>query len=207
MRKMDGYTIFNMSYNDMLIVNMAVMENVRRNGNYIEITGKPVYEVCSGFSEDVKENVLKFVRLAYARETFNCINRIWKDLDKDRAMINYPDWYWATEVARVEKEILLKEAEKSASALELAEQELCLKRIPNSQREISAILLQAGIESIWVAYKKFRMLSSEDVEKVREYTKIKNSRELKDLQLSMCGVLHYHMQNAPFSEVIKMVEA
>ena len=207
MRKMDGYTRFSMSYNDMLIVNMAVMENVRRNGNYIEIIGKPVYEVCSGFSEDVKENVLKFVRLAYSRETFNIIDRIWEGLDKDRAMLNYPEWYWATEVARVEKEILLKEAEKSLSALELAEQELCLKRISNSQREISAILLQAGIESIWVAYKKFRMLSFEDVEKVREYTKIKNSRELKNLQLSMCGVLHYHMQDAPFSKLIRMIEA
>ena len=92
MRKMEGYTTFNMSYNDMLIVNTAIMDNLRRNGNYIEITGKPVYEVCSGFSEDVKENILKFVRLAYSRETFNIINRIWKDLDKDRAMINYPEW-------------------------------------------------------------------------------------------------------------------
>ena len=206
MRKMEGYTTFNMSYNDMLIVNTAIMDNLRRNGNYIEITGKPVYEVCSGFSEDVKENILKFIRLAYSRETFNIINRIWKDLDKDRAMINYPEWYWANEVSRVEKEILLKEAEKSLSALELAEKELCLKRLSNSQREISAILLQAGIESIWVAYKKFRMLSSEDVAKVREYTKIKNSRELSDLQLSMCGILHYNMQNAPFSEVVRMVE-
>lgn len=206
MRKIDGYITFSMSYNDMLIVNMSIMDNVRRNGNYIEITGKPVYEVCSGFSEDVKENILKFVRLAYSRETFNCINRIWESLDKDRAMLNYPEWYWATEVAKVEKEILLKEAEKSVSQIELAEKELCLKRLSNSQREISAILLQAGIESIWVAYKKFRMLSSEDVAKVREYTKIKNSRELSDLQLSMCGILHYNMQNALFSEVVRMVE-
>lgn len=207
MKKFDGYITFNMSYNDMLIVNMAIMDNLRRNGNYIEIAGKPIYEVCSGFSEDVKENVLKFVRLAYSRETFNCINRIWESLDKDRAMLNYPEWYWATEVARVEKEILLKEAEKSVSALELAEQELCLKRLSNSQREISAILLQAGIESIWVAYRKFNMLTLEDITKVREYTKIKNSRELTELQLSMCGVLHYHMQDKPFSEIIKMVEA
>lgn len=207
MKKFDGYITFNMSYNDMLIVNMAIMDNLRRNGNYIEIAGKPIYEVCSGFSEDVKENVLKFVRLAYSRETFNCINRIWESLDKDRAMLNYPEWYWATEVARVEKEILLKEAEKSVSALELAEQELCLKRLSNSQREISAILLQAGIESIWVAYRKFNMLTLEDITKVREYTKIKNSRELTELQLSMCGVLHYNMQDKPFSEIIKMVEA
>lgn len=207
MRKMDGYTTFNMSYNDMLIVNMAIMDNLRRNGNYIEITGKPVYELCSGFSEDVKENILQLVRLAYARETFNCINRIWKALKKDRAMINYPEWHWANEISRVEKEILLKEAEKSLSALELAEQELCLKRLSNSPKEIALNLLQSGIDSIWVAYRKFNLLTCEDVAKVREYVKIKNSRELKELQLSMCGVLHFNLQNAPFSEVIKMVEA
>lgn len=207
MRKMEGYITINMSYNDMLIVNMAVMENVRRNGNYIEIAGKPVYELCSGFSEDVKENVLKFVRLAYARETFNVIDRIWKALNKDRAMINYPEWYWANEVSRVEKEILLKEAEKSLSALELAEQELCLKRIPNSQMEMGLILMQAGIDSIWVAYRNFNMLTCEDVAKVRQYTQIKNSRELSELQLSMCGILNYKMQTSPFSAVIKMVEA
>lgn len=204
---MDGYIKFNMSYNDMLIVNTAIMYNIKMNGNCIEIVGKPVYELYSELPEDVKENVLKFVRLAYSRETFNIIDRIWEELDKDRAMINYPEWYWANEVSSVEKEILLKEAEKSLSALELAEQELYLKRLSNSQRKISEILLQSGIDSIWIAYKKLGILNHEEVEKVREYVKIKNSRELTELQLAMCGILHFNLQDKPFSEVIKMVEA
>ena len=204
---MDGYIKFNMSYNDMLIVNTAIMYNIKMNGNFIEIVGKPVYELYSEFPEDVKKNVLKLVRLAYSRETFNIIDRIWEELDKDRAMINYPEWYWANEVSGVEKEIVRKEAEKSVSALELAEQELYLKRLSNSQREISAILLQSGIDSIWIAYKKLGILNHEEVEKVREYVKIKNSRELTELQLAMCGILHFNLQDKPFSEVIKMVEA
>ena len=206
MRKMEGYTIFNMSYNDMLIVNMAIMDNINIKGNKIDIAGKPVYEFCSEFSEDVKVNILKLLRLAYARESFNIINRIWKSLDKDRAMLNYPEWYWANELSALRTLESFKEAKKSVEALELSEKELCIKRIDNIRVEAALNLLRAGYRSIWVAYRRFHMLTSEDVAKVREYTKIKNSRELSDLQLSMCGILHYNMQNAPFSEVIRMVE-
>ncbi len=206
MRRMDGYTNFSMSYRDMEIVNIAIMENIKMNGDCIEISGRLVYEVYTKFNDDMKANILKFIRLAYARETFNIIDRIWKYLDKEREMINYPEWYWATEVTGVEKEILSKEAEKSLTALELAEKQLHLKRLSNSQMEIAESLLQAGIESIWVVYKQFRILNSKDIEKKREYVKIKNSRELTELQLFMCGILQFNLQNAPFSEVIKMVE-
>lgn len=207
MRNMNGYIKFSMSYKDMEIINTAIIENIYWNGNQIQIAGKPVYEVYLEFSDDVKENILKFVRLAYARETFNIIDRIWSNLDKERAMINYPEWYWANEVSGVKPLKAFKEAKKSLDALTLAEKELCIKRISNIRMETVLNLLRAGFKSIGIAYRKFNMLTTEDVAKVREYVKIKNSRELKDLQLSMCGVLHYHMQNAPFSEVIKMVEA
>lgn len=196
-----------MSYRDMEIVNMAIIDNVKLNGNHIEIVGKPVYEFYLEFADDVKENILKFVRLAYARETFNIIDRIWSNLDKERAMINYPEWYWANEVSGVKPLKAFKEAKKSLDALTLAEKELCIKRTSNIRMETVLNLLRAGFKSIWIAYRKFNMLTTEDVAKVREYVKIKNSRELKDLQLSMCGVLHYHMQNAPFLQVIRMVEA
>ena len=207
MRMVEGYINFSMSYRDMEIVNMAIIDNVKLNGNHIEIVGKPVYEFYLEFSDDVKENILKFVRLAYARETFNIIDRIWSNLDKERAMINYPEWYWANEVSGVKPLKAFKEAKKSLDALTLAEKELCIKRISNIRTETVLNLLRAGFKSIWIAYRKFNMLTTEEVAKVREYVKIKNSRELKELQLSMCGVLHYHMQNTPFSEVIRMVEA
>ena len=204
MRNMNGYIKFSMSYKDMEIINTAIIENIYWNGNQIQIAGKPVYEVYLDFSDDVKENILKFVRLAYA---FNIIDRIWSNLDKERAMINYPEWYWANEVSGVKPLKAFKEAKKSLDALTLAEKELCIKRISNIRMETVLNLLRAGFKSMWIAYRKFNMLTTEDVTKVREYVKIKNSRELKNLQLSMCGILHYHMQNAPFSEVIKMVEA
>ncbi len=207
MRMVEGYINFSMSYRDMEIVNMAIIDNIKVVGNHIEISGKPVYEFYINFSEDVKKNILKFVRLAYARETFNIIDRIWQQMDKDRAMINYPEWYWANEVSSVKKVIVLKEAKKSLDALELAEKELCLKRISDIRMETVLNLLRAGFKSIWIAYRKFRSLPSEDVQQVRELAKIKNSRELTELQLCMCGILYFQMQNAEFSEVIKMVEA
>ena len=121
MRETIGYTRFSMSWRDMAIVNMAIMDNVKRDGTYIKIAGKPVYEFCSESSEDVKKDILRFVRLAYARETFNVIDRVWDRMKMDRSMLNYPQFYWMSQVAMVKKAKISREIKERLDSLERAE--------------------------------------------------------------------------------------
>lgn len=210
MRKMDGYIKFAMSYRDMAIIDMAIMHNIKINGNRIEISGKPVYEIYFEFSNDVKENILKFIRIAYARETFNIIDRIWKDLDKDRAMINYPELYWLSQVAMVKKAIVCRKIKESVDSLKEAEHALCLKNLLSSRMEKVLVLWNAAFKSIGVSYKN-EILPHEEMIRLRDWkeeaAKLNYSRELTEMQLSMCRVLSWNLQNAPFSKLIKMVEA
>ena len=109
MKQTIGYTRFSMSYNDMAIINMAIMKNIYWKGDKIEIAGKPVYEVYLEFPEKVKENILKLIRLAYSREVFNVIDRVWDRMKMERSMINYPSGYWLSQVAMVKKPKISKE--------------------------------------------------------------------------------------------------
>lgn len=210
MRRMEGYTRFSMSYNDMAIINMAIMHNIKMNGNKIQIAGKPVYEVYLEFPDDVKENILRFVRLAYAREIFNVIDRVWDRMNMERAMINYPSGYWLSQVAIVKKSILCREIKERVDCLETAEYALCLKNLLTSRMQKVLVLWNAAFKSIGISYKN-EMLTHEELIRLRlwkeESKRFKYSRDLSVLQLSMCGVLHFNLQNAPFIEVVKMVEA
>ena len=208
MRRMEGYTNFSMSYRDMAIVNMAIMENIRWNGNKIEIAGKPVYEVYLEFPDDVKENILKLIRLAYAREVFNVIDRVWDRMKMERSMINYPSGYWLSQVAMVKKSILCREIKERIDSLEDAEQSLCLKNLLSSRMEKVLALWNSAFKSLGISYKD-ELLTPKELLQLREWKQALNSldRSTLELQLSMCGVLHFNLQNAPFSEVIKMVEA
>ena len=210
MRRMEGYTNFSMSYRDMAIVNMAIMENIRWNGNKIEIAGKPVYEVYLEFPDDVKENILKLIRLAYAREVFNVIDRVWDRMKMERSMINYPSGYWLSQVAMVKKPKISKEIKERLDFLEEAEHALCLKNmLPNRMEKVLA-LWNAAFKSIGISYKN-EMITYEEMIRLRawkeEAARLNYSREVSELQLSMCGILHYNMQNATFLQVIEMVEA
>lgn len=208
MQRMEGYTNFSMSYRDMAIVNMAIMENIRWNEKKIEIAGKPVYEVYLEFPDDVKENILKLIRLAYAREVFNVIDRVWDRMKMERSMINYPSGYWLSQVAMVKKSILCRDIKERIESLEEAEQSLCLKNLlPNRMEKVLA-LWNSALKSLGISYKN-EMLTSKELIQIREWKQTSTSldRSTLELQLSMCGVLHFNLQNAPFSEVIKMVEA
>lgn len=208
MRKMEGYITFNMSYNDMAIVNMAIMHNICWNEKKIEIAGKPVYEVYLEFSDDVKENILKLIRLAYAREVFNVIDRVWDRMKMERSMINYPSGYWLSQVAMVKKSILCKEIKERIDSLEEAEQSLCLKNLLSNRMEKVLALWNSALKSLGISYKN-EMLTPKELIQIREWKQTSNSldRSTLELQLSMCGILHFNMQNAPFSQVVKMVEA
>lgn len=210
MRRTIGYTRFSMSYNDMAIINMAIMKNIYWKGDKIEIAGKPVYEVYLEFPDDVKANILKFVRLAYAREVFNVIDRVWDRMKMERSMINYPSGYWLSQVAIVKKSILCREIKERVDCLETAEYALCLKNLLTSRMQKVLVLWNAAFKSIGISYKN-EMLTHEELIRLRlwkeESKRFKNSRDLSVLQLSMCGVLHFNLQNAPFIEVVKMVEA
>ena len=210
MRRTIGYTRFSMSYNDMAIINMAIMKNIYWKGDKIEIAGKPVYEVYLEFPDDVKANILKFVRLAYAREVFNVIDRVWDRMKMERSMINYPSGYWLSQVAMVKKATISKEIKERLNCLEEAEQSLCLKNmLPNRMEKVLA-LWNAAFKSIGISYKN-EMITYEEMIRLRawkeEAARLNYSRELSELQLSMCGILHYNMQNATFLQVIEMVEA
>ena len=208
MRRTIGYTRFSMSYNDMAIINMAIMKNIYWKGDKIEIAGKPVYEVYLEFPDDVKANILKFVRLAYAREVFNVIDRVWDRMKMERSMINYPSGYWLSQVAMVKKSILCREIKERIDSLEDAEQSLCLKNLLSSRMERVLALWNAAFKSLGVSYKD-ELLTHKELLQLRDWKQASNSlnRSTLELQLSMCGVLHFNLQNAPFSEVIKMVEA
>ena len=210
MKQTIGYTRFSMSYNDMAIINMAIMENVKRNGSYIEIAGKPVYEFCPRSSKDAKKDILRFVRLAYARETFSVIDMVWNSMKMERAMINYPSFYWLSQISMVKKSIVCREVKERIDFMESTEYSLCLKNLLNNRMEKVLALWNAAFKSIGISYKN-EMLTHKDMLRLRlwkeEAARLNYSRELTELQLSMCGVLHYHMQDKPFSEVIKMVEA
>ena len=210
MKQTIGYTRFSMSYNDMAIINMAIMKNIYWKGDKIEIAGKPVYEVYLEFPDDVKENILRFVRLAYAREIFNVIDRVWDRMNMERAMINYPSGYWLSQVAMVKKSKLCREIKERVDCLETAEYALCLKNLLTSRMQKVLVLWNAAFKSIGISYKN-EMLTYEELIRLRlwkeESERFKYSRDLSVLQLSMCGVLHFNLQNAPFIEVVKMVEA
>lgn len=209
MRRMEGYTNFSMSYRDMAIVNMAIMENIRWNGNKIEIAGKPVYEVYLEFPDDVKENILKLIRLAYAREAFNVIDRVWDRMKMERSMINYPELYWLSQVAMVKKSTISKEIKERLNCLEEAEQSLCLKNLLPNRMEKVLTLWNAALKSIGISYNKSKMMTPKEILQLREWKQASTSldRSTLELQLSMCGILHFNMQNAPFLQVIRMVEA
>lgn len=208
MRRTIGYTRFSMSYNDMAIINMAIMKNIYWKGDKIEIAGKPVYEVYLEFPDDVKANILKFVRLAYAREVFNVIDRVWDRMKMERSMINYPSGYWLSQVAMVKKSILCREIKERIDSLEDAEQSLCLKNLLSSRMERVLALWNAAFKSLGVSYKD-ELLTHKELLQLRDWKQASNSlnRSTLELQLSMCGVLHFNLQNAPFIEVVKMVEA
>ena len=153
MRRTIGYTRFSMSYNDMAIINMAIMKNIYWKGDKIEIAGKPVYEVYLEFPDDVKANILKFVRLAYAREVFNVIDRVWDRMKMERSMINYPSGYWLSQVAMVKKSILCREIKERIDSLEDAEQSLCLKNLLSSRMEKVLALWNTAFKSLGISYK------------------------------------------------------
>ena len=207
MRETIGYTKFSMSYRDMAIVNMAIMKNIYLEGNKIHIAGKPVYEFNSEVSEDVKENVLRFVRLAYARETFNVIDRVWDRMNMDRSMLNYPQFYWMSQVAMVKKAKISREIKERLDSLERAEHSLCLKNLLTNRMEKVLVIWNSAFKSLGVSYKN-EMLTPKEILQIREWKQAstKLDRSTLELQLSMCGILHYNLQNAPFSEVVKMVE-
>ena len=206
MRKIDGHIKFSMPYRDMAIVNMAIMSNVKRDGTYIKIAGKPVYEIYPEVID--KENILKLVRLAYSREVFNVIDRVWDRMKMERSMINYPSGYWLSQVAMVKKPKISKEIKERLDFLEEAEHALCLKNLLSSRMEKVLALWNSAFKSLGISYKD-ELLTPKELLQLREWKQASNSldRSTLELQLSMCGVLHFNLQNAPFSEVIKMVEA
>lgn len=208
MKQTIGYTRFSMSYNDMAIINMAIMKNIYWKGDKIEISGKPVYEVYLEFPEKVKENILKLIRLAYSREVFNVIDRVWDRMKMERSMINYPSGYWLSQIAMVKKSILCREIKERIDSLEDAEQSLCLKNLLSSRMERVLALWNAAFKSLGVSYKD-ELLTHKELLQLRDWKQASNSlnRSTLELQLSMCGVLHFNLQNAPFIEVVKMVEA
>ena len=208
MKQTIGYTRFSMSYNDMAIINMAIMKNIYWKGDKIEIAGKPVYEVYLEFPEKVKENILKLIRLAYSREVFNVIDRVWDRMKMERSMINYPSGYWLSQIAMVKKSILCREIKERIDSLEDAEQSLCLKNLLSSRMERVLALWNAAFKSLGVSYKD-ELLTHKELLQLRDWKQASNSlnRSTLELQLSMCGVLHFNLQNAPFIEVVKMVEA
>lgn len=207
MRETIGYTRFSMSWKDMAIVNMAIMDNVKRDGTYIKIAGKPVYEFCSESSEDVKKDILRFVRLAYARETFNVIDRVWDRMNMERSMLNYPQFYWMLQVAMVKKAKISREIKERLDSLERAEHSLCLKNLLTNRMEKVLSLWNAALKSIGISY-KHGMMTPKEILQIREWKQASTNldRSTLELQLSMCGVLHFNLQNAPFSDVVKMVE-
>lgn len=208
MRKMEGYTRFSMSYNDMAIINMAIMKNIYWKGDKIEIAGKPVYEVYLEFPEKVKENILKLIRLAYAREVFNVIDWVWDRMKMERSMINYPQFYWLPQVAMVQKAKISREIKERIDSLEEAEHALCLKNLLPNRMEKVLVLWNSAFKSLGVLYKN-EMLTPKELLQIREWKQASTNldRSTLELQLSMCGVLHFNLQNAPFIEVVKMVEA
>ena len=156
----------------------------------------------------MKANILKFVRLAYAREVFNVIDRVWDRMKMERSMINYPSGYWLSQVAMVKKSILCREIKERIDSLEDAEQSLCLKNLLSSRMEKVLALWNSAFKSLGISYKD-ELLTPKELLQLREWKQALNSldRSTLELQLSMCGVLHFNLQNAQFSEVIKMVEA
>jgi hypothetical protein len=207
MKQTIGYTKFAMSYRDMAIVNMAIMKNIYWEGNKIHIAGKPVYEVYLEFQDDAKENMLKFIRIAYAREIFNIIDRIWSRMNMERSMINYPEFYWLPQIAMVKKSIVCKEIKQRVDCLEDAEHALCLKNLLQNRMEKVLVLWNSAFKSLGVSYKN-EMLTPKEILQLREWKQASTrlDRSTLELQLSMCGVLHFNLQNAPFSDVVKMVE-
>lgn len=207
MKQTIGYTKFDMSYRDMAIVNMTIMKNIYWEGNKIHIAGKPVYEVYLEFQDDAKENMLKFIRIAYAREIFNIINRIWSRMNMERSMINYPEFYWLPQIAMVKKSIVCREIKERLDCLEEAEQCLCLKSLPSNRMEKVLALWNAAFKSLGVSYTN-GMMTPKEILQIREWKQKSTNldRSTLELQLAMCGVLHFNLQNAPFSEVVKMIE-
>ena len=207
MKQTIGYTKFAMSYRDMAIVNMAIIGNVKRDGTYIKIAGKPVYEIYPEVPDKVKENILQLVRLAYARETFYIIDCVWSRMNMERSMINYPEFYWLPQIAMVKKSIVCREIKKSVASLEEAEHALCLKNLLPNRMEKVLVLWNSAFKSLGVSYKN-EMLTPKEILQLREWKQASTNldRSTLELQLSMCGILHYNLQNAPFSEVVRMVE-
>lgn len=208
MRQTVGYTRFSMSYNDMAIINMAIMHNINIRGNKIHIAGKPVYEFNSESSEDVKKDILKFLRMAYARETFNVIDCVWDRMKMERSMINYPSGYWLSQVAMVKKPKISKEIKKRLDCLEEAEQSLRLKNLLTNRMEKVLVVWNSALKSLGISYNESRMMTPKEILQIREWKQASTNldRSTLELQLSMCGVLHFNLQNAPFSQVVKMVE-
>lgn len=205
MRKIDGHIKFSMPYRDMAIVNMAIMSNVKRDETYIKIAGKPVYEIYTEVID--KENILKLVRLAYAREVFNVINRVWDRMKMERSMINYPEFYWLPQVAMVKKAKISREIKERIDSLEEAEQSLCLKNMLKNRMEKVLALWNAAFKSLGVSYTN-GMMTPKEILQIREWKQKSTNldRSTLELQLAMCGVLHFNLQNALFSEVVKMIE-
>ena len=205
MKQTIGYTKFAMSYRDMAIVNMAIMKNIYWEGNKIHIAGKPVYEIYPEVID--KENILKLVRLAYAREVFNVINRVWDRMKMERSMINYPEFYWLSQVAMVKKAKISREIKERIDSLEEDEQSLCLKNMLKNRMEKVLALWNAAFKSLGVSYKN-GMMTPKEIFQLREWkqTSTRLDRSTLELQLSMCGILHYNLQSAQFLQVVKMVE-
>ena len=208
MRQTVGYTRFSMSYNDMAIINMAIMHNINIRGKKIHIAGKPVYEFNLESSEDVKKDILRFVRMAYARETFNVIDRVWDRMKMERSMINYPSGYWLSQVDMVKKPKISKEIKKRLDCLEEAEQSLRLKNLMTNRMEKVLVVWNSALKSLGISYNESRMMTPKEILQLREWKQASNrlDRSTLELQLSMCGVLHFNLQNAPFKEIVKMVE-
>ena len=186
MKQTIGYTKFAMSYRDMAIVNMAIMKNIYLEGNKIHIAGKPVYEVCLESSEDVKKDILRFVRLAYARETFNVIDRVWDRMNMDRPMLNYPQFYWMSQVAMVKKTKISREIKERLDSLERAEHSLCSKNLLTNRMEKVLSLWNAALKSLGISYKN-GMMTPKEILQLREWKQASTrlDRSTLELQLSM----------------------
>lgn len=208
MKQTIGYTRFSMSYNDMLIVNMAIMDNINIKGNKIDIAGKPVYEIYPE-ADKVKEDILQLVRLAYAKETFYVIDRIWSMMNMERSMINYPMFYWISQVSMIKSSILCREIKERIDSLEEAEQSLCLKSLISNRMEKVLALWNAALRSLGISYKNV-MMTHEELFLLRKWkvdaTRLNYTRIQVELQLAMCGVIHFNLHNAPFREIVKMIE-
>ena len=208
MRETIGYTRFRMSYRDMAMVNMAIMSNVKRDGTYIKIAGKSVYEIYPEVPDKVKENILQLVRLAYARETFYIIDCVWDRMKMERSMINCPSGYWLSQVAMVKKPKISKEIKKRLDCLEEAEQSLRLKNLLTNRMEKVLVVWNSALKSLGILYNESRMMTPKEILQIREWKQASTNldRSTLELQLSMCGILHYNLQSAPFLQVVKMVE-